>query len=139
MKILLIILVLGIVWGFTHPRQVYRDIPVKGVSSISQPTSTPSPTPDTKEVIDEITEVWKEEKKSDIIRAINCAYSESGFNPIALNKNKNFTQDAGIFQINDIHKMTLEDRFNIKKNIKKAYEIFKSRKNWSAWYGEGCI
>ena len=140
--LILISILFGIYLGINNPREVYQDTPVKDVSSISQPTSAPSPTPtpDTKEVIDEITEVWKDEKKSDIIRAINCGYGESGLRINAININTNGTRDHSVFQVNDVHTKRYGQEFknDWRTNIRVAYQIFKNR-GWDAWYARSCI
>jgi len=88
-------------------------------------------------VIDEISKVFKNEGKATVVKAINCFYSESKLNTLAYNFNTNGTSDAGVAQINDVHGMSIEDRQDYKKNIKKAYKIFKKR-GWSAWYAPAC-
>ena len=139
MKILLIILVLGIVWGFTHPRQVYRDIPVKGVSSISQPTSTPSPTPSAKEVMQEIVELWGDERPDRILKILECFYSESGYRYNALHVNKSGSTDHGPAQINSVHTKRYGDNFktNWKENLRVALSIYKDQ-GLNPWYGSRC-
>lgn len=85
-----------------------------------------------------ITKKFSPEGKHVVVQAINCFYSESGLRSNAVGVNKNGSNDVGVAQINSIHGMSTEDRMNYKKNIDKAYKIYKSRGNWSAWYGKGC-
>jgi hypothetical protein len=64
-------------------------------------------------------------------RIISC---ESKFNVNAINVNKNGTVDAGIFQINSIHKdITLQDKIDYKKATAWAIKKIKHDKGWSAW------
>lgn len=73
------------------------------------------------------------------IKALWCAMGESGLNPMAYGWNTNNTADVGLFQINDVHKMSVQDRQNPYKNIDKALKIFEGRgNNWSAWYAPTC-
>jgi hypothetical protein len=57
------------------------------------------------------------------VKALSCFISESGLRPDAYNWNTNNTADVGVAQINDVHKMTVEERKDWKKNIDKASEI----------------
>lgn len=101
---------------------------------------TPTPTPSDKEVIDEIVRVFSPEGKHVVVRAINCFYSESGLRWDAVSKpNKNGTLDGGVAQINDVHKLTIEERLDYKKNIQEAYNIYKRNgSSFRPWYGKGC-
>lgn len=64
-------------------------------------------------------------------RIISC---ESKFNVNAINVNKNGTIDAGIFQINSIHKdITLQDRIDYKKATAWAIKKIKHDGGWQAW------
>lgn len=95
--------------------------------------------PTTKDVIAYIAEIFAPEGKAVVVKAINCFYGESGLRPNAEGWNAwNNTFDRGVAQINDIHKMSKEDAFDYKKNIRKAYQIYKSRGNFSAWYAPSC-
>lgn len=101
---------------------------------------TPTPTPSDKEVIDEIVRVFEPEGKHVVVRAINCFYSESGLRWDAVSKpNKNGTLDGGVAQINDVHKLTIEERLDYKKNIQEAYNIYKRNgSSFRPWYGKNC-
>lgn len=90
------------------------------------------------QIVAYITKKFAPEGKHVVVQAINCFYSESGLRSNAVGVNKNGTNDVGVAQINSIHGMSTEDRMDYKKNIDKAYKIYKSRGNWSAWYGKGC-
>lgn len=73
------------------------------------------------------------------IKSLWCSLGESGLNPNAYNWNTNNTADVGLFQINDVHGMSVEDRQNPYKNIDKALSIFEGRgNNFSAWYSPYC-
>ena len=62
---------------------------------------------------------------------IDC---ESRFNPDAININTNKTYDAGIFQINSIHKdISLQDKLNYKTAVKWVINKVKKDGSWSAW------
>ena len=88
-------------------------------------------------IVDEISRVFKNEGTKTVAKAIMCFYSESKLNTLAYNFNSNGTADAGIAQINDVWGMSIEDRQDYRKNIRKAYEIYKKH-GWTPWYGSGC-
>ena len=90
------------------------------------------------QIVAYITKKFAPEGKHVVVQAINCFYSESGLRSNAVGVNRNGSNDVGVAQINSIHGMSTEDRMDYKKNIDKAYKIYKSRGNWSAWYGKGC-
>ena len=95
--------------------------------------------PTDEEVVTEIAHVFRKEGRHVIVKAILCFYGESGLRYDAVGINKSGSKDGGIAQINDIHKMSLEDRLDYKKNITKAYEIYLNRgKNFNAWYAPSC-
>lgn len=86
-----------------------------------------------------ITKKFAPEGKHVVVQAINCFYSESGLRSNAVGVNKNGSNDVGVAQINSIHGMSTEDRMDYKKNIDKAYKIYKSRgNNFDAWYAPTC-
>jgi len=63
-------------------------------------------------------------------------YGESRMNPDAININSNGTLDAGIAQINSIHKdILMKDKFDYKKSILWTINKVKRDGNWNAWYG----
>lgn len=91
------------------------------------------------QIVAYITKVFAPEGKHVVVQAINCFYSESGLRSNAVGINRNGTNDVGVAQINSIHGMSTEDRMDYKKNIDKAYKIYKSRgNNFDAWYAKGC-
>ena len=62
---------------------------------------------------------------------INC---ESRFNPDAININTNKTYDAGLFQINSIHKdITLKDKLDYKAATAWAIKKIKRDGGFQAW------
>ena len=64
---------------------------------------------------------------------IAIATAESGLNPKAINdKNTNGTTDAGLFQVNDIHGYSVEDRLDVDKNIAMAKKVY-DRQGLTAW------
>ena len=100
-------------------------------------------------IVAEIATVFEPEGAKIVAQAIYCFSSEGAtkdpktgkwiFNPKAVNEsNSNGTIDRGIAQINSVHGMKPEDAFDFKKNIRKAYQIYKSRGNFTAWYGSRC-
>lgn len=91
-------------------------------------------------IIKHIADTFAPEGTAVVVRAINCFYSESGLRTEAVNnKNKNGTIDRGVAQINSIHKMLPADAHDFRKNIQKAYQIYKNRGNsFQAWYGKNC-
>ena len=64
--------------------------------------------------------------------AIAIAQAESDFNSSAININKNGTRDIGLFQLNDCHGWSVEDRLDTEKNIKLAYDLYR-QSGWSNW------
>jgi len=89
-------------------------------------------------VVAEIIRVFGQKGKEDALWAINCFYGESRWRYNAVNDtNSNGTWDVGVAQINDVHGMSVPDRMDYKKNIKKAYEIY-LRRGKSAWYSPRC-
>lgn len=111
-----------------HETKTYRVTPI-----------TPKPTPSTAQIVHEIARVFEPEGKAVVVKAINCFYSESGLRADAYNpRNKNGTNDAGVAQINSIWKMSLEERFDYRMNIRKAYEIYKRSGSFNPWYGALC-
>lgn len=91
-------------------------------------------------------EIEIEEPKEPTTEEIICSYDwnceqalaivkcESGFNQYAINLNTNGTFDLGLWQINDVHRISREDRFNISKATAHAYKIYQGRgNNFSAW------
>lgn len=114
---------------------------VKTASPAAILTPTPSPT-ELVEVVAEIAKTFEPEGKQVVVRAINCFYSESGLRPNAVGQNKDshHSKDHGVAQLNDYwHKLSEEEKTDIKANINKAYKIYKGRGNsFSAWYGKLC-
>lgn len=80
------------------------------------------------EIAREIMKVFGHEWKI----AMAVATAESSLNPQAVNRNRNGTRDIGIFQINDHHGWSAEERYNWRNNIAMAKEI-RDRYGWSAW------
>ena len=76
----------------------------------------------------EIAEVFGAEHKI----AMAIAKAESGLNPGAVNRNRDGSRDIGIFQINDRHGWSDEDRLDWKTNIRIAKELRDSR-GWNEW------
>ena len=64
--------------------------------------------------------------------ALAIAKAESGLRADAVGVNRNGTKDAGIFQINDVHGHSLEERLDVSNNIRIAREIY-DRRGWDAW------
>lgn len=115
------------------------------VDEVSTPPAThlPEPKPtELVEVVAEIAKTFEPEGKQVVVNAINCFYSESGLRPDAVGQNKDThkSKDHGVAQLNDYwHKLSDEEKTDIKANIKRAYKIYKGRgDNFSAWYGKLC-
>jgi hypothetical protein len=126
---------------------------VPALTATPTPTNTPTPTPTISEletVISYITRKFEKEGKDVVIQAINCFYSESGlrpeaqgWNPPKLNPDGSLKEpassDHGVAQLNDYwHNLTPKQKTDIKANIDYAYRIYKSRGDFSAWYGGRC-
>lgn len=64
--------------------------------------------------------------------ALAVAKAESGLNPKAINRNRDGSRDMGIFQINDRHGWSDEERLDWRTNIRIAKELYDSR-GWNEW------
>lgn len=134
--LLTISVILGL-WVAPFTPKLYT-MPVKTITEASTPLVEVTPAPKRSEIIAYIAKTFEPEGAQVMVKAVECFYSESGLRYNAVNTNTNGTHDGGVAQINDVHKMTLEDRMDYQKNIDKAYEIYKRRGNFSAWYGKLC-
>jgi hypothetical protein len=140
MKLLPVITIIGIALGLAIQDRMPRLYAYKVVQgNVEAVAPTPTPPPTDEEVLSYIVEVFSPEGRAVVVKAMNCFYSESGLRWNAVSPvNKNGTRDGGIAQINDVHKLTMEERLDYKINIQKAYDIYKSRGDFGAWYGVGC-
>lgn len=136
--LIIFILLLCIVGSYYESRKYKSGCPDDGCFSVKVVYASEEVS-ELEQIVGYITKVFAPEGKHVVIQAINCFYSESGLRNDAIGKNNNGSNDVGVAQINSIHGMSIKDRMNYKKNIDKAYKIYKSRGNWSAWYGRGCI
>jgi hypothetical protein len=69
---------------------------------------------------------------NEVDKIINC---ESRWDPKAMGHNKNGSYDAGLWQINSIHKsLTLAEKMDYKVATKWALTKRLNDGNWSAWY-----
>ncbi len=84
--------------------------------------------PNGNEIVQEIFNAFGSEFKI----ALAIARAESGLNPAAVNVNRNGSRDIGIFQINDAHGWSAEERFDWRKNIWMAKEL-RDRNGWTEW------
>ena len=75
-----------------------------------------------------IADVFRGEEKI----ALAVAKAESGLNPKAVNWNRNGSKDVGVFQINDKHGWSTEERFDWEKNIRMAKDL-RDRYGWTEW------
>lgn len=57
-------------------------------------------------------------------RIITC---ESTWNPRAYNVNKNGSNDAGLWQINSVHGLSVEDRMDVEKSTRFAIKLIKTQ------------
>lgn len=75
-----------------------------------------------------------EENGIDSDLMLNIAECESHFKNDAIHHNNNQSIDIGIFQLNDIHGLSAEDRLDSEKNIDYAIKLIKRNgtKDWSA-------
>lgn len=60
------------------------------------------------------------------------AKAESGLKSVISKPNKNGTRDVGIFQINDCHGYSVEERLDPEKNIQMAKKVFE-KQGFLAW------
>lgn len=70
---------------------------------------------------------------SDILTLIRIAKCESGMNPEAVNFNTNRTWDAGLFQINKVHKQKLSSMLDYTQNVEYALKLYKAQR-FNPWY-----
>jgi len=66
-------------------------------------------------------------KNSEIMALIRVAKCESGMRPEAVNFNTNRSWDAGIFQINSIHKQKLSAMLDYPQNIEYALKMYQKQ------------
>lgn len=145
-------------WGLSHKTMAsvwaVAFFTTVGIQFVQHDITSPCPTDgckvnvvyakETKTELQEITDyiVYKFQPhgREVAVKALACFISESGLRSDAYGWNEwNKTADVGVSQINDVHKMTVEERKDWKKNIDKAEQIYVSRgNNFSAWYGKGC-
>lgn len=65
--------------------------------------------------------------------AVAIAKCESTMNPKAFNgKNTNGSWDAGLFQINSVHKYSKEHLFDVDNNLRAARKLYE-RQGWNPW------
>lgn len=93
-------------------------------------------------IVEYIAQKWEKHGTGEVVKAINCFYSESGLRPTAVNQNTDGpkSKDYGIAQLNGYwHNLSELEKTNFIANIDRAYKIYTGRGNsWSAWYGKGC-
>lgn len=77
---------------------------------------------------EKITEAFGEEASI----ALAVAKAESRLNPNAVNINKSGSRDIGIFQLNDCHGWSEEQRFDEDTNIRLAKQL-KDKSGWKNW------
>jgi hypothetical protein len=64
--------------------------------------------------------------------AIAIAKAESGLRVDAINENSNGTRDGGLFQVNDVHGYSMEERLDLENNVRIAREIYE-KSGWFPW------
>ena len=115
---------------------VYVETSIAGTSAeLFKPASVPN-------IVQYIAEKWQKHGTGEVVKAINCFYSESGLRPTAVNQNTDApkSKDYGVAQLNGYwHNLSELEKTNFIANIDRAYKIYMGRgKSWSAWYGKGC-
>ena len=66
------------------------------------------------------------------IKAVSIISCESKWNQYAIGVNKN-SLDLGLVQLNTQYYKNRECSFSIECSVKKMVEIYRQRKNWTAW------
>jgi hypothetical protein len=66
-------------------------------------------------------------------KGVAIAHCESRFKLDAYNINRNGSNDAGVWQINSIHGLSDDCRFDLKCSTDWVIEKVKRDKGWSAW------
>jgi len=142
MKLLITLtIIIGIVWGFTHPRVESVKVKAYTVSNIT-PSVTPSPTPLPlhSEIMIEVIRIWGEKPPAEILKILECFNSESEFKFNAINaKNRNKSVDFGPAQINSVHTKRFGNKFKTdwKENLRVAKQIY-DEQGLKPWYGKRC-
>lgn len=120
---------------------ILSPIPANFREPIVQPIEPEGPS-EKEQIVAYITRLWEKHGTDQVVRAINCFYSESGLRANAYGENTNGTNDAGVAQVNSIHGLSVEERMDWKTNLDKAYQIWIGRgaeaSGWEAWYGKAC-
>jgi hypothetical protein len=88
--------------------------------------------PSKDEVVNEIIDQAREHGVS-VITALEIAKCESRYDAFAVGVNKSGSEDVGVFQINDIHDIPKEKRFDYKFNIEWSIKKM-SKEGFGAWY-----
>lgn len=123
-------------FGKFAPLAVAVEPQVAGMSAeLSKPATTPN-------IVQYIAQKWEKHGTGEVVKAINCFYSESGLRPNAVGQNTDGpkSKDYGVAQLNGYwHNLSELEKTNFIANIDRAYKIYTGRGNsWSAWYGKGC-
>ena len=63
-------------------------------------------------------------------KIITC---ESNYKPEAIHINKNDTKDVGIWQINDVHGLSVEERMDPYLSTVYAIRLMESSRSWEHW------
>lgn len=76
------------------------------------------------------------EEGIDTIKAERIIQCESSWRPTATHYNKDGSNDAGLWQINSVHGLSVEDRMDVEKSTKFAIKLIK-RNGWRDWVCNG--
>lgn len=72
------------------------------------------------------------DEEIDTVKADRIIHCESSWRPTAYNENRNGSNDAGLFQINSIHGLSVEDRMDVEKSTQFAIKLIKAQ-GWIPW------
>lgn len=72
------------------------------------------------------------EEGIDTAKADRIIYCESTWKPTATNYNRDGSNDAGLWQINSIHGLSVEERMDIEKSTQFAIKLIKAQ-GWTPW------
>ena len=88
---------------------------------------------ETKEEIKQYIESSFDNAGLDSDKALAVANCESHFDPKATHTNTNGSTDGGVWQINSIHKLSDDCRYDVRCSTQWVIEKVKNEGNWSAW------
>lgn len=127
--LLITAIALGI-WIKPHSPALFVSEPSRGITV----APTPTPTPDSIQVVQAIVKEFAPEGKYVVKEALDIAFCESGWRWDALNKNTNGSTDHSAFQVNSVHtkRYGQEYKTSLEENVRVAHALYK-KQGWNPW------